>query len=311
MISHGEIAHRSFRIAAVLTCFNRREKTISALKKLRELDLPSGASLDIFLTDDGSTDGTAQAVKDSSLDVHLLHGNGFLFWGGGMRLAIAEAMKADFDVYLWLNDDTYLFQDAIIRLLETYESVRPEGTAAIIIGSICDPISGELTYGGSLLGSKLRPLKYKAIPPSHFPQRCDVANGNCVWVPRAIARAIGNISPIYTHKMGDFDYIFRARNAGFGVWIAPGCTGTCTANPVHGTWLDPKLPLRERWRRVTEKKGLPTREWKHFVKSYGGPLWFIIWFSPYCRTLFAGWKSYGTKWQLRRWSSFLKDRTLH
>src|ERR1700736_1418268 len=145
------------RIASILTCFNRREKTISALAQLRELDLPPGASLEIFLTDDRSTDGTAQAVKNTFSNVHLLQGNGSLFWGGGMRLAFAEAMKLDFDFYLWVNDDTLLFQYAIVRLLETYESVRTGGKDAIVVGSIRDPLSGKLSYGGSTFGRNTHP----------------------------------------------------------------------------------------------------------------------------------------------------------
>jgi GT2 family glycosyltransferase len=286
------------RIPAILTCVNRREKTISALTKLRELNLPRGTSLDIFLTDDCSTDGTAQAVQDAFSDVHLLQGNGSLFWGGGMRLAFAEAMKSDFDFYLWVNDDTLLFQHAIVRLLETYESVRAESRDVIVIGSICDPLSGKLSYGGSALGSKLRPLKYRNISPSDFPQRCDIANGNCVLVPKTIAQTLINISPIYTHTMGDLDYILRAGKEGFAIWIAPGWIGACTNNPAAESWLDPALPLRERWRKVTGTKVLPPTEWKHFVKTHGGPLWFVYWLSPYCRTLVAGWEKFHRRWQL-------------
>jgi GT2 family glycosyltransferase len=291
------------RIAAILTCFNRRQNTISALSDLRELELPRGASLEIFLTDDASTDGTSEAVKDAFSDVRLLRGDGSLFWGGGMRLAFAEAMKSDFDFYLWVNDDTLLFQHAIVRLLETYESVRMEGKDAIVIGSICDPISGKFSYGGKALGSKLRPLKFNAILPSNFPQRCDIANGNCVWVPRTIAKALGNISPIYTHKMGDLDYILRARKEGFAIWVAPGWMGSCSNNSVDGSWLDPEVPLRERWRKVTEPKGLRPNEWKYFTKTYGGPLWFVYWISPYCRTLLAGWKKFPRRWRLSMRSS--------
>ena len=39
-------------------------------------------------------------------DVRLLRGNGQLYWNGGMRRAFGEAMAADYDYYLWMNDDT-------------------------------------------------------------------------------------------------------------------------------------------------------------------------------------------------------------
>ena len=45
-------------IAVLLTCHNRKVKTISCLKSLYEATLPKGFSLEIFLVDDGSVDGT-------------------------------------------------------------------------------------------------------------------------------------------------------------------------------------------------------------------------------------------------------------
>lgn len=279
------------RIAAILTCFNRREKTLSSLTGLREMTLPHGATLSIFLTDDNSQDGTGQAVMKRFPDVNLLQGSGSLFWGGGMRLAFAEAIKQDFDFYFWVNDDTFLFPDALERLLSTYEYVAKVQKEAIVVGSIYDPGSGEFSYGGRSRGSKLRPLKNMPIQPTDSPQQCYTANGNCLLVPRAIVNGIGNISPCYTQTMGDYDYSLRARKAGFTVWIAPGWAGTCSKNPFGGVWRDPQVPLRERLRLQIKPKGLPPKEWGLFTRTYGGPFWFLVWLSPYVKTVFAGLRS--------------------
>ena len=59
------------KIAVLLTCFNRKEKTLSCLAGLYESQRvyyernSSPIELEVFLTDDGCTDGTAQAVKAS------------------------------------------------------------------------------------------------------------------------------------------------------------------------------------------------------------------------------------------------------
>lgn len=60
----------NIKIATIITCFNRKDKTTSCLAHLFEAtnnyniqhsQLP--IELAIFLTDDGCTDGTAYAVK--------------------------------------------------------------------------------------------------------------------------------------------------------------------------------------------------------------------------------------------------------
>ena len=61
----------NIKIATIITCFNRKNKTTSCLAHLFEATnnyniqhSQSPIELAIFLTDDGCTDGTADAVKN-------------------------------------------------------------------------------------------------------------------------------------------------------------------------------------------------------------------------------------------------------
>ena len=58
--------------AVLMTCHNRREKTKACLASLKNQDLPAGLSLDLWLVDDGSSDGTADMVRETWRDAHLL-----------------------------------------------------------------------------------------------------------------------------------------------------------------------------------------------------------------------------------------------
>ena len=49
------------RIAVLMACFNRREKTLACLAALKANALSSDHSVHVILADDGSTDGTAAA----------------------------------------------------------------------------------------------------------------------------------------------------------------------------------------------------------------------------------------------------------
>ena len=137
------------RIAAVMAVHNRRALTLECLDSLRTQPLPGG-TLDVFVVDDASIDGTAEAVAQRHPDVRLLRGDGHLYWNGGMRRALDAAMADDYDYYLWMNDDTRLVDDDVLALLlHTEQQLRERGHGPVIlVGTTRHPDTGELTYGG-------------------------------------------------------------------------------------------------------------------------------------------------------------------
>ena len=88
------------KIAVLITCHNRKAKTVACLHALFANDLPKDYSLEIFLVDDGSTDGTEQAVRGRYPKVNIIKGDGNLYWNGGMRVAFADAIEQGFDIFL-------------------------------------------------------------------------------------------------------------------------------------------------------------------------------------------------------------------
>ena len=77
------------RIAALLTRHNRRDKTTACLKSLRDQAglAELGVSLQVFLVDDGCTDGTATAALEIWPEAEIIKGDGHRYWCGGMRKA--------------------------------------------------------------------------------------------------------------------------------------------------------------------------------------------------------------------------------
>ena len=71
------------KIAAIMTCHNRKNKTMACLKSLFTI-IPE---TDVYLTDDGSTDGTSEAVLYTYPNVHIISGDGNLYWNRGMYVA--------------------------------------------------------------------------------------------------------------------------------------------------------------------------------------------------------------------------------
>lgn len=280
----------TIQVAVLLTCFNRKEKTLSCLKNLEAQKLLNNVRLSVVLVDDGSSDGTSDAVRGNYPDVLVVEGEGDLYWNQGMRLAWNTALKQqDFDYFLLLNDDTELHDDAISRLLDVAKDIKNVNEKpGIIIGSTIDPVTKEHTYGGN---NQLKTLLWKGfrfarVKPGEVPLRCDTFNANCVLICNEIVNDIGILSDRFTHGMGDFDYGLRAREKGFFCWIAPGYAGTCSMNEIISTWVDPSISLRKRNELQKTPKGMPTDEWLYFVKRHAGFMWVLAWLQLKLRLYF-------------------------
>ena len=96
-------------IAILITCFNRREKTLACLHDIYNSDKCEDINFDIFIVDGGSSDGTYESILQMYPQVHIKKHQD-LYWAGGMRKAWELAINyKNYDYFLLLNDDTHLY----------------------------------------------------------------------------------------------------------------------------------------------------------------------------------------------------------
>jgi len=253
------------KVAVILTCFNRKDLTEACLSALFICSNEKSYSLKVYLVDDGSTDGTAQAVQASYPEVKIIQGNGQLYWNGGMQLAWEIALKEPADFYLWLNDDIYLKKNALDVLLSTFESTKTSANNPVIVGNLNDENTGKLTYGGYSIEKGLFHFRGVKLAISDTPTACDAFNGNIVLIPHSVVNNIGTLDAKLTHAMGDFDYGLRCKKAGIPMFTTAEYIATCSNNSLSNTWSDSKLPFSQRWAKLKLPTGLPPLEYFHYV----------------------------------------------
>ncbi|MDR0385421.1 MAG: glycosyltransferase family 2 protein [Prevotellaceae bacterium] len=254
-------------IAVLLTCHNRKEKTLSCLTALYNCIIPDGYDFDVFLVDDGSKDGTSDAIRKNFPQVNIIHGTGNLFWNRGMYLAWETAAKTNnYDYYLWLNDDTCLYPHAVEELTISSES---ENNRKIICGSTCDVNDKQkITYGGRNSGNSGKEL----IFPNGKKQICYCFNGNIVLIPEYVYKIAGMNDALFHHALGDFDYGLRARKSGIISIVSPSVLGECEEHKVLAGWCNPQTPVLRRLKLLYTPTGNNPFEFFKYENRHNGLL---------------------------------------
>jgi len=261
-------------VAVLLACFNRRDSTLRCLSTLNQQEV--NARVRIVVLDDGSTDGTGDAIRDQFPAVDVVTSTGNLYWAASMARAEAVAMEARPDLLIWMNDDVVLDDGALQRLL----AASYENPDSIVGGAMRDPDTAVVTYTGYRRVDR-HPLHLRAVQPDNgVATEVDALNGNFVAVPASVQERVGKIDGAFAHAYADFDYSFRTSQAGFKVLLAPGTFGTCPRNPTTGA-----RSRREALRRLRAPKGSPLRSQVRFLRRHGGWEWPIYLAGPYVKAL--------------------------
>lgn len=264
-------------IAVLVTCHNRKAKTLSCFSTLfAALDKYNGcrdASEQIrivtYLTDDGCTDGTADAVRQliDYQEYNVIQGDGNLFWNGGMRAAWNEALKRheEWDFYLLINDDTDIMENAFEELLKTHDyCIEKYGRDGMYSGITCSKTDDTVSYGGTVFTNRFL-AKTKQLGPTGEPQMCDLTNANILLVSKDVVDEIGIFWEGYKHGIADSDYAMKARKHGIPVLLTSCFVGRCNYDHDHDKEESAKvmaMSLSER-RKYFSK---PTRSNRDYVK---------------------------------------------
>lgn len=247
------------KIAILMTCHNRCEKTMKCLHSLYCLNNLYHFDMDVFLVDDGSTDDTSERIKLYYDKTFLIQGNGHLFWNRGMIKAWETALKQGcYDYFIWLNDDTILYKDALNVMIG--DSLLA-GNHSIICGSFQNTEHGTFSYGG-------RTKEGCPILPNGTLQELFYMNGNFVLVPYSVYKKIGVLDSRYWHHLGDYDYGLVARHAGIKVFVASQYVGVCARNEKRTNRIRKSgVGVRDRFRYLNTPMSLSLKTAFYFYKK--------------------------------------------
>lgn len=237
------------RAAILMTVHNRKEKTLKCLTRLYLAlrQVSSETVFDVYITDDGSTDGTREDVQARFPQVRFIEGDGNLYWCRGMIAAWNRALaEKNYDGFFWLNNDSYLYPDAFSLM---NEAISPTRSLTIFSGAFLSEMTGQASFGGK--------ISDRILTPNGQWQKFDQLNGNFVFVPKTVVEKTGILDGVFHHGIGDYDYGYRAKKAGIDLLLTPRYIGVCERDSNYHKYRDSRYPMAERFRFLYSPLGPP------------------------------------------------------
>jgi len=231
-------------LAVVIVSWNVRDLLTDCLRSLCADLTTSGLQADIWVVDNGSTDGTPGMVVEAFPQVHLIASPENLGFAAGNNVALREIsnLQSPISKYIWLlNPDT---------------EVQPGATAVLLAALEADPRAGvagaKLLYAdGSLQQSAFRfpglvqlAFEFFPLPPrlydtslnGRYPRRryeaqapflVDHPLGAAMMVRAEAVAQVGLMDERYRMYCEEIDWCWRMRRAGWRALCVP------TARVIH------------------------------------------------------------------------------
>jgi N-acetylglucosaminyl-diphospho-decaprenol L-rhamnosyltransferase len=210
-------------VYVVIPVFNRLALTKRLVDCLLRQTL--NQPLHILIVNDGSTDGTAEWTA-AQKDIKLLNGNGSLFWGGAVDLALRylEVIADSEDWVLLINNDTTVDENFVQGLLNAAEAYAPAAIGSVIRDE-ADP-ANLLSIGvcvdawRMITCDLLDNLGLDAV--SEPVVEVDALSGRGALFPISALMAAGGMRPRFLpHYLADYELSLRLRKTGWRLLVLP------------------------------------------------------------------------------------------
>jgi hypothetical protein len=186
---------------AVILTYNNRRLLEACVESVQNSIDRSGVEGTITVVDNGSTDSTAELMKNRFPSVRYLRNDGNLGTARGFNRGIEAGLDADYT--LLMNDDVELFGETISRMLETLERYP---AARGIPG--CPVYPDGSSQRVKLHVFSLTRIRDEKIRWASFP-------GTTACLYRTdVFREIGLFDEFYFFYNEDLDFALRAKRAG-------------------------------------------------------------------------------------------------
>ncbi|MBZ0299070.1 MAG: glycosyltransferase family 2 protein [Anaerolineae bacterium] len=274
-------------VSIIVLNYNSREDTLDCLRSLQHLTY---LAAHVIVVDNGSSDGTPEAVREAYPRVTVLETGQNLGFTGGNNIGIQHALEQGADYIMLLNNDTIVAPDMIDVLVGALESDPSLGVVGPTIYYYDQP---EIIWsaGGSIdwVHGTTHMLGIDEDDKGQFgpePRTVDFVTGCALLARRQIWEQVGLLDDRFFMYFEETEWCVRATRAGFRIAHIP------AAMMWHKISVEARAASPRTYYYMTRNRLLFLRDTHASLKTW------ILTLAEYART-FVSW-SVRPKWQDRR-----------
>jgi len=203
----------------IILNWNRKQDTLECLSSLEKVS----PSHETVVVDNGSTDGSAQAIRSTFPKITLLQNKQNLGYAQGNNVGIRYALSKGASHLLILNNDTTVSPDflaAFLNTMKAHPNIAVLGAKPHLyadqnrldhLGGMWNAQKGTF----DLIGLHEEASKWTTL------QSLDYVCGCALFAKAEVFQKIGGFEPRFFLFWEESDWCFRARKAGFPSYFCP------------------------------------------------------------------------------------------
>lgn len=274
-------------VSIIVLNYNSRQDTLDCLHSLEHLTYPN---VDVIMVDNGSTDGTVDAVRAAYPEMTVIDTGKNLGFTGGNNVGIQHALDNGADYIMLLNNDTIVAPDMIDIMIDTMEADPALGVTGPMIYYYDAPdtiwsAGGSIDWGHGLT-SMIGLNEEDKGQFGEAPRRVDFVTGCAMLARREVWQTVGLLDDKFFMYYEETEWCVRATRAGHHIAFVP------TAMMWHKISIEARATSPRTYYYMTRNRLL------FLSNSRAGLRTWLNTFTEYGRTL-ASW-TLRPKWQDRR-----------
>ena len=197
------------KIYILLPVHNRRETTS---RFISSLNAQSYRNFHLVLIDDGSTDGTAEMVRESVEPLTVIRGGGNWWWAGSLQQGYSWLVSQNLqssDLVLMINDDTEFEPDFLQNAVHL---MQDRDRTMLLAWCYCRETGRLIDAGVHVDWSRL------SFEPAAPPHEINCLSTNGLFMRLSDLLATGGFRPtLLPHYASDYEFTIRAYGMGMRI----------------------------------------------------------------------------------------------
>lgn len=209
------------KIYFIIVTYNAMRWAEKCFTSLRQSSVP----VQCIVVDNGSTDGTQEYITTHFPEVDFIQSKENLGFGRANNIGIEKAYSRDADFFYLMNQDAWIYEDSLEKLLEVYHSYPDKKEIGILSPMHIDGTEKKLDifldkYIAHNFETRLiSDLYFQSLKPFYEVKFINAAH----WLlPKDTIETIGGFNPYFFHYGEDAEYVNRILFHGKKTFLVPG-----------------------------------------------------------------------------------------